>query len=138
MTVRGCTAEAYSASFDGVNAINIKGGDRMAVTFGAGAVLRSARFGPAGLTPPQTPAALPPPPPPPPPVPITNKWFAGEVNRSYDYGDCGGNAPGGCAVSPLLGITDSFEECQQLCLTTNITRCTSCGWIPNLQQVRDT
>jgi hypothetical protein len=125
--------EAYSTTFDGRHAAAIRGGDRMAVTFGAGAFLRAARFSPAGLTPPQNP---PPPPPPSPLVPITNKWQLGAANHSYDYGACPGpgGSPGGCALSPLLGITASFEECKQLCLSTNITRCTACGWIPELAQ----
>eukprot|EP01045_Picozoa_sp_COSAG04_P048495 COSAG04_NODE_18630_length_436_cov_0.919881_1_plen_103_part_01 len=100
----------------------------MGVTFGAGAFLRASRFSPAGLTPPQP---LPPPPPPPPPaplVPIGNQWWAGEANRSYDYGACGpgpkhDGSPGGCALSPLLGIVDTFEDCKRLCLTTNRSEC---------------
>ena len=118
--------EAYAASFDGQRTASIKGGDPAGVTFGAGAFLRAARFAPAGLTPPQ-----PVPPPPPaapttPPVPLSDRWFLGKANLSYMYGACPSAA--GCPLAPLLGITKSFEECKQLCLTTNITRCTSCGW----------
>ena len=90
--------EAYAASFDGQHTATIRGGDPMGVTFGAGAFLRAARFSPQGLTPPQRPPPPPPPPPPPAPlVPITDKWWAGETNHSYDYGanGCGANV-GGC------------------------------------------
>ena len=106
--------EAFTATFDGQHKAAIRGGDRLAVMFGAGAFLRAARFGPAGLTPPQHPPLPPAPPPPPPPVPITDQWWPGEVNRSYDYGDCGGTSVTGCALSPLLGITKTFEACKQL------------------------
>jgi hypothetical protein len=130
-------AEAYAATFDGEHTLEVIGGDRMGVVYGTGAMLRAARYGSGGLVPPQPPPlppAPPPPPPPLPPVPITDRWWLGEVNRSYDYGACPGpgGSPGGCALSPLLGLTSTFAECQHLCLTTNITRCTSCGWIPNL------
>ena len=136
---RSLGPEAYAATFDGQHSATIRGGDRMGVTFGAGAFLRGARFGPAGLTPPQP---LPPPPPPPPPaplVPIGNQWWAGEANRSYDYGACGpgpkhDGSPGGCALSPLLGIVDTFEDCKRLCLATNLSECSSNGW-PGLWQV---
>ena len=116
----------------------------MAVIFGAGAFLRAARYGPAGLTPPQHLSPLPPPPPPPPPpappVPITDQWWAGETNRSYDYAQCDYRTYGnrGCPLSPLLGITDTFAECKQLCRATNVTRCTSCGWIPGTWQQSST
>ena len=129
-------SEAYNSSFDGGSIVMIVGGDRMGVVFGAGAVLRAAQFGLAGLTPPQDPPPPPPPAPPPPPVPVTDQWWAGEANHSYDYAQCEYSKYGnrGCALSPYLGTTDTFQECKALCLTTNITRCTSCGWIPNLQQ----
>lgn len=64
-------------------------------------------------------------------VPVTNHWWAGEANRSYDFGACPagstGGAPDGCDVSPLLGVTSTFEGCKQLCLAA--TWCTACGWV---------
>eukprot|EP01043_Picozoa_sp_COSAG02_P013651 COSAG02_NODE_550_length_20437_cov_4.270676_1_plen_888_part_00 len=123
--------EAYSATFDGERSATVRGGDRAGVTYGAGAFLRSAQFTPVGLIPPQHAPPSPAPPPPPPPIPIGREWWAGEANRSYAYGACGGNDPQGCPQVPLLGLVDSLEECKQLCVNSNITHCTSCGWIPN-------
>jgi hypothetical protein len=72
--------EAYSATFDGRHAAAIRGGDRMAVTFGTGAFLWAARFSPAGLTPP----------PPPPLVPIAHP-NAGCAAGSGGQGGCSGH-----------------------------------------------
>ena len=125
--------EAYTASFDGQHSATVRGGNPAGVTFGAGAFLRSSRFTPVGLIPPQH-RPPPPTPLPQPPVPIVDEWWPGEVNHSYSYGACGGDNPEGCPDVPLLGLVDSMEECKQLCVHSNITRCTSCGWIPNLAQ----
>jgi hypothetical protein len=126
--------EAYSASYDHDRSTAvISGGDRMGVTFGAGAFLRAAQYRVKGLVPPQAvplPPPPPPPPPPSPPAPIIPGYWATAENVSIVFGVTG-PAGNGTTVAPLLGVFTTFDECKHACTSAAATasnQCTAVSW----------
>lgn len=122
--------EAFAVVFDGKLSASIKGGDRMAVMFGAGAFLRAAQYSTTGLTPPQP---VPPPPPPSPPTPppplpptIPGLWST-SPNTSVVYDATGPNGKGS-ADAILLGVFDSWKECQTACVANTQVKCSAVTW----------